>query len=265
MALQSFLICGRARIHDEEKDAKRLVYLSRLGRSAGDKRLEHFMADRAPLFYRSPDQIAEVLNAGYFRTAFQEAVRQLPTSDHFRDSHFGEILSAIFAEEIVGWRLIYSKLKMLTAENSNPYKMDLVFYDPKQRRPTFIFGEVKSSMKSEAPANHDKSCYPSLFDSLRDYSESDLIYDLTAARDNIEALAEEDRRKVYDALMPYAERTILYAGFSVIDTGTRSPTETPMLATRKSPKTFDIDLLCIDSLSEVSESTYTILDGMRHV
>ena len=221
------------------------------------------MADRAPLFYRSPDQIAEMLREGYFRTAFREALLQLPTSTHFRDSHFGEILSAIFAEKVIGWRLIYSKLTLLTAENSNPYKMDLMFFDPNQSQPTFVLGEVKSSMKSEVPADHHKSCYPSLFNSLRDYSNNDLIYDLTAARDNIEALPEDERQTVQEALLPYADREILYAGFSVIDTNTRSDSETSMLATRRSSKTFDIDLVCVDDLSAVSESTYTLLDKMR--
>ena len=264
MSLAPFLVSTRARIHDGPQ-AQRFVHLSRLARAVGTRRLEDFMADRAPLFYRSPDQISDILKAGYFRTAFREALRRLPTSSHFQDSHFGEILSAIFAEEALGWRLIYSKLKLLTAENSNPHKMDLVFFDPNQSRPTFVFGEVKSSMKSNVPANHHKSCYPSLFQSLKDYSEYDLQYDLTAARDNINKLPENERDTVRKALLPYGDRQILYAGFSVIDTNTRSNAETKMLATRKSEKTFDIDLLCIDDLSTVSESTYTILDGMRHV
>ena len=223
------------------------------------------MADRSPLFYRSPDQIADMLRNGYFRTAFRDAVRQLPTSDHFRNSHFGEILSAIFAQEIIGWRLIYSKLRLLTAENTNPHKMDLLFFDPNQDRPTFILGEVKSSMKSEIPANHQRSCFPSLFDSLRDYSDDDLEYDLTAARDNVDALAENERQTVRKALLPYAERNIYYAGFSVIDAETRTDNETSMLATRASPKTFDIDLVCVENISEVSECTYAILERMRDV
>ena len=223
------------------------------------------MADRAPLFYRSPDQIVDMLYAGYFRTAFREAVLQLPTSTHFRNSHFGEILSAVFAEEVVGWQLIYSKLKLLTAENANTFKMDLVFFDPKQNPPVFILGEVKSSMKSTVPAGHDKSCFPSLFVSLRNYSDADLTYDLTAARDNIDALPPSERTAVRDALLPYADRTILYAGFSVIDTTTNSDSETSMLATRRSTKTFDIDMLCVDDLAAVSQSTYDILDNMRHV
>ena len=107
--------------------------------------------------------------------------------------------------------------------------------------------------------------FPSLFDSLREYSTEDLEYDLTAARDHVEQLGADEREKVMKALLPYAERQILYAGFSVIDTATRIDDETSVLATRSSPKTFDVDLICVDELSEVSESTYAILDEMRNV
>ena len=264
MSLTSFLVCARARIHDDE-NAQRSVHLSRLIRAADDLQLEELMADRAPLFYRSPEKITDILQAGYFRTAFREALLQLPTSLHFRNSHFGEILSAMFAEAAMGWLLVYSKLKLLTAENSNPYKMDLVFFDPNQSLPTFILGEVKSSMKFKVPANHHKSCFASLFDSIRGYTDNDLQYDLTAARDNISNLPDDHRDRVLTGLMPYQERKILYAGFSVIDTNTMHETETTILATRRSPKTFDVDLLCVDDLSAVSESTYAILDRMRHV
>ena len=264
MSLDRFVAQGRVRIHDGP-NAHRRVYVSRILGSVDAQQLDSFMAERAPLFYRSPDQIAATLNLGLFQTAFREVVRRLPTSTHFRESHFGEILSAIFAQEVVGWRLIYSKLRLATAENSNPYKMDLLFFDPSSAVPTIILGEVKSSMKTEAPAGHDRSCYPSLFDSLREYSEDDLDYDLTAARDHVDELPEDERVKAREALLPYTERKILYAGFSVIDTNTWSDSETSMLATRRSPKTFDVDLVCVDDLSEVCESTYAMLDRMRNV
>ena len=264
MSIKPFLAIVRARIHCIDS-AERSVHLTRIVRSAGQHKLEELLADRAPLFYRSPDRIVELLHEGYFRTAFREALQRLPTSDHFRDSHFAEILSALVAQELLGWRLIYSKLRLLTAENANAFKMDLVFFDPTQTEPTLILGEVKSSMKSAVPANHHKSCYPSLFKSLKNYSDSDLAYDLTAARDNIDALPHEERQVVRDALLPYARRSIKYAAFSVIDTETRSEDETTMLATRSSTKVFDIDLLCVDEIASVSGSTYAILEAMRHV
>ena len=115
MSITRFLVCGQVQIHDGE-GARRRVYLSRIVRSVKGNRLEEYIADRAPLFYRSPDKIVDTLDEGYFLTAFREVVRRLPTSSHFRDSHFGEIVAAIVAQEEVGWRLIYSKLRMTTAE-----------------------------------------------------------------------------------------------------------------------------------------------------
>ena len=262
MSLAPFLISARARIH-EGPHAQRCVQLSRLRRASASHRLENLVADRAPLFYRSPDQITGTLREGYFLTAFAEALRRLPTSTHFHDSHFGEILSAMFATDILGWHLIYSKLKLLTTPNSNPHKMDLLLFALNEELPTLILGEVKSSMKSHAPANHHRSCYASLFDSLRDYSDADLAYDLTAARDNIDSLPPSQRDAVRMALLPYANPNILYAGFTVVDTHTNRDNETSMLATRSSPKTFDIELVCVDDLSAVSTSTYTLLDNLR--
>ena len=158
MSLTRFLACGRVRIHDAT-GARRRVHLSSIVRHAEEQCLEEYLADRAPMFYRSPEKIVETLDQGYFLTAFREVVRRLPTSSHFRESHFGEILSAIFAQEILGWRLIYSKLRLTTAENSNPYKMDLLFFEPSRALPTIILAEVKSSMKAETPARHDNSCF----------------------------------------------------------------------------------------------------------
>ena len=231
----------------------------------GEDRLEDLMADRAPLYYRSPHRIAEMLHDGHFKTAFVETVGLLPTSEHFRESHFGEILSGVFAQEVVGWRLLYSKLRLNTAENSNPHKMDLLFLDPEGSVPTLILGEVKSSMKSDVPAAHDSSCYPSLFDSLRRYSEDDLQYDLTAARDHLDDLLPEERALARQALLPYSGSQILYAGFLVVDTNTRSDGETSMLATRKSEKQFDIDLVCVERLAEVCATTYGQLAALRDV
>ncbi|MCY3814373.1 MAG: SAVED domain-containing protein [Gammaproteobacteria bacterium] len=231
----------------------------------GEDRLEDLMADRAPLYYRSPQKIAEMLRDGHFKSAFVETVARLPISEHFRNSHFGEILSGVFAQEVLGWRLLYSKLRLNTAENSNPHKMDLLFLDPDGSVPTLILGEVKSSMKSGVPAGHDVSCYPSLFDSLREYSELDLQYDLTAARDHLDDLPLDERRLARQALLPYSGSPIMYAGFVVVDTDTRSDSETSMLATRKSEKQFDIDLVCVENLAEVCAATYGLLKAMRDV
>lgn len=262
MSLEPFILQARVRIH-ADSDAERAVTYSDLAKEGGGSVLSEYMADRAPLFYRDPSKIAQTLHAGFFLSAFREGLRRLPTSERFHDSHFAEILSVLFAVQLMGLRLVYSKLSLLTTENANPNKMDLILYVPESDPVTFVLGEVKSSMKSEAPAKHNRSCYADLFQSLKKYSEDALYYDLNAARDHIGALPDEERETVQAALLPYANRKVLYAGFVVIDATTRDPSETAMLATRKCERVFDVDLVCVEDLASVSHEAFEKLEVLR--
>jgi hypothetical protein len=247
---------------DGDDDGIRMVYRSEFFKDGDKYKLEDYISDRAPLFYRSLDAIISDLKAGYFMTAMKSTLLRLPKVESFQESHFGEIVSGIFAEEVLGLRRLYSKLALLTAENSNAYKMDLVMYDPKSEPIRFVFGEVKCSPKSCAkgePANHHKSCFSDLFNSMNKYSESDRQFDLSAARDNLTNIPEEDRERVRSALKPYSLSTVGYAGFVVIDSSTYSKDEAQVLRTRKNKKTFDIDLVCLESFSLISGKVYDSL------
>jgi hypothetical protein len=248
------------------KELVRAVYVSELHKSAGESALAGYISDKAPLFYRDPAKILKGLEEGYFLTPFKETLLRLPISESFRESHFGEITAAIFAQEVVGLRKIYSKLSLLTAENANAFKMDLILFDPNTDPITLIFGEVKSSSKSAAdglPAKHDGSCFASLFKSLNSYSPEDLEFDLTTAKDNIDALPEPERSKVKNALLPYAATPLKYAGFTVIDTATRDADEVAMLGTRKADKNWDVDVICVDEYLAVATKVYERLDAIR--
>ena len=107
--------------------------------------LAKYVADRAPLFYREPQKISEQLADGYFLSTVKAALGRLPTADSFQNSHFAEIASGIFAEEVMDLSLLYSKLSLLTAENANAFKMDLVLFDSKPDPIEFVFGEVNQA------------------------------------------------------------------------------------------------------------------------
>jgi hypothetical protein len=202
------------------------------------------------------------LKSGLFLTAMKSTLAKLPTSQSFRESHFGEIVASIFAEEVLGLRRLYSKLTVLTAENANAYKMDLLMYDSMSDPLRFVFGEVKCSPKCAAdglPANHHESCFADLFKSMNKYSKTDRNFDLTAARDNLHEIPEEDRIRVRAALKPYSNATFSYAGFAVIDASTYSPEEAQVLRTRKNDKALEIDVLCLESFSLVAENVYDCL------
>jgi hypothetical protein len=167
--------------------------------------LSEYVADRAPLFYRRLEYVVNDLKAGLFLTAFRDTLAKLPTAESFQESHFGEIVAGLFAEDITPLRRLYSKLSLLTAENANAFKMDLLLCNPKATPVEFVFGEVKSSSKSPSdglPAGHDASIYKKLFESFNKYEKGDLEFDLTAARDNVEALPAADTERVKDALLP---------------------------------------------------------------
>jgi len=222
--------------------------------------LAKYISSKAPLFYRNLSNIVSAMqDSQHFGAVIKETLSKIPESESFRESHFCEIVAGVFAEETMGLTRLYSKLSLLTSENANAYKMDLVLYRPNTDPVEFIFGEVKSSCKTDVPAKHHQSCFSDLFTSFNGYLAADLEFDLTAARDRVEELPP----LVKNALLPYGERVISYAGFVVIDAATFDPTEVKVLATRKNAKTFDVDLLGVETLKDVSHLTYSILDKQK--
>jgi hypothetical protein len=225
--------------------------------------IDAYLADRVPSFYRSPDVIAKRLQEGYMLTAVREALQALPTSESFQESHFAEIVASIVAEELLGLRVLYHKLRLNTSENSNPNKIDLVLYDPSKDPIELVLGEVKSSMKTAVPASHDKSCFADLFNSMNKYSDTDKNFDLAAANAHLSRLPERDRELVRVALAPYSNAKTRYAGFTVIDARTRDDDELTVLATRKNTKQFEVDVLCVETLGELAKSVYERLERVR--
>lgn len=220
------------------------------------------MADRAPYFYKDPAEIAKLFEQGYFLSAVRKVLLRLPTAESFRESHFGEILAGVYGEEILGLERLYSKLALLTAENANAYKMDVLFYRPGRDPAEFVLAEVKSSMKSAddgLPSGHDRSCFASLFTSFNRYKARDLEFDLAAIEERLPLISEPDREVMRRALLPHRTRNIHYAGMCVIDTSTHDEKESVMLGTRKNDRSFDVDILCVAELSDVVEKTFALL------
>lgn len=248
-----------------KKAAVRLVYKSEILRNGPHFTLDKYISDRAPLFYRRLSSIIKDMQAGYFLSAINNTLAKLPTSKSFQISHFGEIVAAIFAEEVLGLRRLYSKLTLLSAENANAYKMDLVYYDPSADPIELVFGEVKCSPKSAKeglPAKHDDSCFADIFASMNKYSDSDKEFDLTAVRDHLNEIPDPDRQRVREALKPYSEAPVRYAAFAIIDVSTYSETEAQVLRTRKNYKAFDVDIVCLESYAPVAENVYGSLKNV---
>lgn len=266
--LEQFVRVNRARFTCS-RSMVRTVYCSDIvcnGLINTNLKLEKLLFDRTPLFYRRPEQILDRLKDGYFATAFSETLHMLPNSTHFRQSHMGEILAMLFAEEVMGLRQIYSKLSSLSTQNSNAFKMDLVMYDPATRPVDIVFGEVKCSDKFSQdgnPVGHDKSCFSSLFESVNSYGESDQAYDLTAARDNLHTLPVDERERVRESLKPYSNANIRTVGIVVIDNTTYHDEEVSILATRKNKKTFDVDVVAVERFGNLADTVFSKLEELR--
>ena len=267
-AFRQFVHAGRVAMQFKGPKVVRAVHRSEVSRRTTTSSLERYMADRVPYFYKEPAAIAESFGKGYFVSAIQEILLKLPTADSFRDSHFGEILAAVYAEEVLGLKRLYSKLALLTAENANAYKMDVLLYRPGCDPAQFVFAEVKSSMKTAAdglPPGHDKVCFKKLFTSLNDYSESDLRFDLAAIGERFPQISQPDRDIIANSLLPHNQQHVEYAAFCVIDHSTHDDRESRLLATRSSNKVFEVDLLCVAELPDVVDGTYSILGRARGV
>lgn len=258
-----FVHGGRLVLQFVDKAPVRAVYRSDIVRTTDSATLEAYMADRVPYFYKPASEIAAAFEEGFFLSAIKDVLRKLPTAATFRESHFGEIVAGVYGEEVLGLRRLYSKLTLLTAENANAFKMDVLFYQPGTDPVEFVFAEVKSSTKTAAdglPACHDKTCFPSLFASLNKYKAADLDFDLDLIKERMADLPDEDRETIKRSLLPHRARHLRYAGFCVIDSSTHDNGEASLLATRKNEKKFDVDLLCIAELPEVMTATYEALE-----
>lgn len=244
----------------------RAVHWSEIASNGQAPSLHSYICDRLPLFYRDPEAVADRLREGLFLTAMKETLRRLPTADSFQQSHFGEIIAALFAEDVLQLRRLYSKLTFLSTQNSNAYKMDLVLCDLTKDPVEFVFAEVKSSMKSATdggPPYHEGSCYASIFTSLNDYSEEDREFDLQAASDHLREFDDRERKRIRRALLPHSAPAVRYAAFAVIDAGTRDDSDMSVLATRKNAKTFEIDVIGVEALPAVVSDSWSYLTALR--
>jgi hypothetical protein len=264
--LHHYLSVTRARLQSAGNDHVRAVLCSDVVRQPDEhEALEDWMTGQVPLFYRPAQDIARSFeHASDFRKPIRDTLLRLPTEHGFQRSHFAEILAGVFCQRILGLNLLYSKLSLLSAEDTNAHKMDLLLYKLAAASVDFVFAEVKSSMKcGPEAANHHRGCFSELFRSFRQYKDADRDFDLAVIEDRMAALPDSHRVAVREALRPDRELKLRYAGVCVIDASTRSEDEAGVLATRQSPREFDVDLLSVAELPAVASATWARLEAMR--
>jgi hypothetical protein len=115
--------------------------------------LPRYAAGKISYYYRIPKNIGADFAAEHDAIEMiQSLLHRLPTQDKFRNSHFGEIMCAVYMQEALGLKRLYSKLTLLTAENTNAHKMDAFFVDLSTTPYTYVAVEAKSSIQPTSPA-----------------------------------------------------------------------------------------------------------------
>ncbi|MGP0049834.1 MAG: hypothetical protein ACLPZR_13420 [Solirubrobacteraceae bacterium] len=145
----SYLRVSRARLGPAGRTHLRAVYVSEIIRTPDHgEALDEWMFKRAPLFYGAPEDIATSFkHTTDFTKPIRDTVLRLPSERSLPEVAFWRDPRGVFCEHILDLRLLYSKLSLPTAENTNAHTMDLVLYRLLAASVSFSFAEVKSSVK----------------------------------------------------------------------------------------------------------------------
>src|SRR5579862_8301715 len=119
--------------HYEFKVSATTLTVVREGRRAhlhdgsGERTLSHHIAGQLPYFYREPAKLANEFAAEMAKRRnaldlLYDLSVKMPTTPKFQQSHCGEVLSALFLEEMLGLKRLMCKLTLTTAENTNVHK-----------------------------------------------------------------------------------------------------------------------------------------------
>ena len=231
----------------------------------GDK-LSQYVAGRIPYFYRDPAKIAqdffEQLNA---INAIADLCRKLPTEEHFRCSHFGEILSSLYIQEVLEYKILLRKLTQLTAENTNVHKMDVMCVDTKSNPYKYMWFEVKTCRRHNT-VYHRNGIYKQMKDSLEKYKNGDKRFDFVQIKDNISSsdFTSEEMRKVRKDLDPPGPK-LTYHGMAVINISTVDAKDEEYLLSQSSAIDYDVRILTLLDLKAVSEEAYGVYENIKKV
>lgn len=99
MSLQKFIRISRKQFQNTKKHM-RFVYISEIYRNADEHNIDKYIAEKVPFFYREAKRISDSFHEEFFLTAIYNSLCRLPDSPSFQESHFGEIISGLFAEDI---------------------------------------------------------------------------------------------------------------------------------------------------------------------
>ena len=272
MGVKDFLIDEvEITISDSTAVVVRQGWRSLLECTTSDRDLAYYLAGQIPYFYRSPEKIAEEFRE---RSNALDLVVDLatkaPTSPKFQQSHCGEILAALYLEEVLGFRRLYSKLTLTTSENTNVHKMDGFFVDTRQSPYMYIAVEAKSSIMPTGKSSfsgHRYGVLKQMVESLEKYGSIDRRFDLTVIRDNLErfVFTTEEKSQIRSDLFPPGPRSLINIGMATINESTISEKDDIYILCKPCTTSFNYRAVVVANLSEIVKKSYGLVHGLKEV
>jgi hypothetical protein len=239
---------------------------------SADKLLCHHLAGQLPYFYREPTKLAaefatQMADRRNALDLLYDLAVKMPTTPKFQQSHCGEILSALFLEEIFGLRRLMCKLTLTTAENTNVHKMDGFFVDTKTEPFTFYAVEAKSSIlpTPATPAKgHRYGILSQMIKSLANYGAVDERFDFTTVRDNLEAsFNDAEAKAIRSALFPPGPKNLVRLGMAVINESTVDQKDDDFILTEKCTVPFNFRAITVSDLSGLARLAYDKISVLK--
>ncbi|WP_294196759.1 Hachiman antiphage defense system protein HamA [uncultured Sphingomonas sp.] len=225
--------------------------------------LGRYVAGQLPHHYRAAEGIASDFLRGHSALeAVLAMAASMPTSTSFQNSHCGEIIAAHFVEDHLGFRRLYSKLTMLTAENTNAHKMDGLFVKIGALENEYLFVEAKSSiLPTEATPHksHRSGILKQMISSLDGYSSDDPRFELARIRDNLEtSFSKDEANRIHADLIPPGPDNLKFLGVSVTNSVTVNEKDDDFILSEACLAPFDYYALVVTDLSAVAAESYGI-------
>jgi hypothetical protein len=223
--------------------------------------LSRYIAGQIPYYYRAPTAIGADFAARHDAIEMVLALfSQSPTTVKFQNSHCGEILSSIFLEEVVGYRRLFCKLTLTTAEDTNVHKMDGFFVKATSDPFEYLFVEAKTSIlptEKTTFSGHRHGILKQMITSLGSYDKIDERFDFTRIRDNLEQnFLPAEAKQIRSDLVPPGPSNASYVGVAVTNQQTIDQRDDDYILSAACNKTFDFYGLVVFDLKKLAQESY---------
>ena len=230
--------------------------------------LVHYLSGQIPYFYREPAMIAADFAARHHALEMiADLVVKLPSNPSFQRSHCGEILAALFLEDILGFTRLYCKLSLVTTENSNVHKMDGFFVDLRNTPYMYYAVEAKCSIQPTGNSRfsgHRYGILRQLVSSLDSYTTLDKRFDFSLVRDHLETnnFSAQQQTTIRRDLVPPGPKNFVYLGVASINQSTISTADDDYVLTAPCSAKFQFYSVAVSDLKRIADSSYASVLSM---